>query len=412
MVGEIEAAGAAITAGLAGSVIDGKDPAHAGDGYGACANCGALLDGNFCANCGQPSHIHRSLLHMVEELLHGMFHFDTRAWRMAPYILFRPGTLTRSYVRGKRASYVSPLAMYLLAIFAMFFVFSLIGGSKVGVMTPHRRLEAAEKLADAEAKNLARHEAKVKRLLEAAVSASAEKKAGADADAREAQKDLAETQAAFDSARKALEDRKADDAVATSPDASTVKPALAPAPVTPPAAKVDGGAFAARDGETVYDAIRREAKEGQINVNTGWAYLDHQIEEKAANPELFVYQLQNTAYKYSFLLVPISLPFLWLMFAWKRGLTLFDHAVFILYSLSFVSLLMIILSLLSRAPGLPGWVWPLLVLGIPIHNYFQLKGAYALGWFSALWRTVLLQFVSLTCLIVFLSTIVLVGLVE
>lgn len=408
MVGEIEAAGAAITAGLAGSVIDGKDPAHAVEGHGACANCGALIDGKFCANCGQPSHIHRSLLHMLEELLHGMLHFDTRAWRMVPYILFRPGTLTRSYVRGKRANYVSPLAMYLLAIFAMFFVFSLIGGSNVGVMTPHRRLEAAQKLADAEAKNLAQHEAKVRRLLERALSASAEDKAGAGADAHEAQKDLAETQAAFKNARAALEARKAD-VEAANPDPLAGKPALAAAP----GVKVDGsGAFEAQDGETVYDAIRREAKQGQIDIKTGWAYLDHQIQEKAANPELFVYELQNTAYKYSFLLVPISLPFLWLMFAWKRGLTLFDHAVFILYSLSFVSLLMIILSLVSRMPGLPGWGAPLLVLGIPVHNYFQLKGAYALGWFSALWRTILLQFVSLTCLIVFLLTIVLVGLVE
>jgi len=409
MVGEIEAAGAAITAGLAGSVIDGKDPAHAVAGHGVCANCGAMIEGKFCANCGQPSHIHRSLLHMLEELLHGMFHFDTRAWRMVPYILFRPGTLTRNYVRGKRANYISPLAMYLLAIFAMFFVFSLIGGSNVGVMTPQRHLEAAQKLADAEAKNLAQHEAKVQRLLERALSASAEDKAGADADAREAQKDLAETQAAFKNARAALEAKKAADAEAAHRDPLADKPS----PTAAVGAKVDGsGAFEAQAGETVYDAIRRAAKQGQINIKTGWAYLDRQIQEKAANPELFVYELQNTAYKYSFLLVPISLPFMWLMFAWKRGLTLFDHAVFILYSLSFVSLLMIILSLVSRIPGLPGWGWPLLVLGIPVHNYFQLKGAYALGWFSALWRTILLQFVSLSCLIVFLLTIVLVGLVE
>ena len=73
------------------------------------------------------------------------------------------------------------------------------------------------------------------------------------------------------------------------------------------------------------------------------------------NPELAVYKIQNAAYKYAFLLVPISLPFVWLLFIWRRGTTLFDHAVYILYSLSFVSLLFIDVRLVWRMiPGAPG----------------------------------------------------------
>jgi hypothetical protein len=103
---------------------------------------------------------------------------------------------------------------------------------------------------------------------------------------------------------------------------------------------------------------------------------------------------------------------MWLLFAWKRGLSLFDHAVFILYSLSFVSILTIAAFLLTRIPGAGAWVWTAVLVALPVHNFFHLKGAYALGWFSAAWRTTALLFISLFCLLVFLVTVIVLGLVE
>ena len=77
--------------------------------------------------------------------------------------------------------------------------------------------------------------------------------------------------------------------------------------------------------------------------------LDAAIKHAIKNPEFTLYKLKNAASKFSFLLVPISLPFLWLMFFWKRGVTMYDHAVFTLYSLSFMALLVVMLSLLKMA---------------------------------------------------------------
>lgn len=144
MSGDIEAAGAAVTAGLAASAIDnhGKDGAQAV--HGACSNCGAALDGKFCANCGQPAHIHRTLGHMVEEFLHGLLHFDTRAWRTLPKLVFRPGTLTHDYIHGKRARFISPLAMFLLVVFTMFAVFAYTGGAGIGTGDAVQITEAAD----------------------------------------------------------------------------------------------------------------------------------------------------------------------------------------------------------------------------------------------------------------------------
>ena len=325
MSGEIEAAGAAVTAGLvAGAIEGGKGGDHA-QAHGACSNCGAELNGAYCSSCGQPAHIHRTLGHMVEEFLHGIIHFDTRAWRTLPLLVFRPGTLTREYIHGKRARYISPLAMFLLMIFSMFAVFAFTGGAAVGV-DPAVQLEISEPL---------------------------------------------ETTA-------------------------------------PPTAATPGNYRVDTDGD-VFEQIKGAYERGDIEVNTSWAGLDKKIKEKLANPELAFYKIQNAAYKFAFLLVPISLPFLWLLFFWKRGLTLFDHTVYILYSLSFVSLLFLALALLAYVPGALDFISPWWIFAIPVHAYFQMKGGYSLGWFSALWRTPVLMLFALLGLAIFLVAIILVG---
>ncbi|MFZ4527781.1 MAG: DUF3667 domain-containing protein [Undibacterium curvum] len=93
--------------------------------HDSCANCHQPVIGAYCHHCGQSTHIHRSLLHMAEELLHGLFHFETKAWRTIPALIIHPGRLTRDYIEGKRTRFVSPLALYLFLLFLMFFIFSL-----------------------------------------------------------------------------------------------------------------------------------------------------------------------------------------------------------------------------------------------------------------------------------------------
>jgi hypothetical protein len=345
MNGDFEAAGATFTAGLAASVIDSNRDGQGHEAHCPCANCGAILTGDYCATCGQPAHVHRSLGHMAEEFLHGILHFDSRAWRTLPLLVFRPGTLTYDYIHGKRARFISPLAMFLLAVFTMFFVFSLSGGSAIGVSDPTK--QAADSWESSS------------RLLEAARRAA---------------------------------------------------PPNAPAVSSPFVISDDQGFTITNETPNVYEKISEAAKKGEINIHTGSPDLDKKILHKLENPELAVYKLQNSAYKLAFLLAPISLPFVWLLFFWKKGMTLFDHTVFILYSLSFISALFIVLSLISMIPAPTTDFLGLLLLSIPVHFYFHLKGSYALGWFSALWRLPLLIFFALISLSFFLLAIFLLGL--
>ncbi|HEX8957896.1 MAG TPA: hypothetical protein VF798_16595, partial [Burkholderiaceae bacterium] len=113
---------------------------------------------------------------------------------------------------------------------------------------------------------------------------------------------------------------------------------------------------------------------GHSDVPAIDAALHHAVE----NPELALYKLKNTTYKYSFMLVPISLPFLWLMFFWRRGIGMFDHAVFVLYSLCFMSLLFDGVMLAGMA-GWSGLAANLAIWVPPVHMFVQLRGAYGLG---------------------------------
>ncbi|RYG33454.1 MAG: DUF3667 domain-containing protein [Burkholderiales bacterium] len=333
MSGEIEAVGAVATAGLVAGAIDKHqtpdNTVHGAEAHGVCANCGAKLTGNYCATCGQPAHVHRTLGHMVEEFLHGLLHFDTRAWRTIPMLVFRPGTLTREYIHGKRAKFVSPLAIYLLSVFTMFAVFAFTGGAPI---------ETGEKAPEAV---------------------------------------MAEV-------------------IATDTGS----------PVTEAATT---NAYEVDEREDVFAQIKQAYEAGKIRVNTPFPYLDKKIKHKLENPELAFYKIQNAAYKFAFLLVPISLPLVWLLFFWKRGFTLFDHTVYILYSLSYVSLLFIVMAAFSRAPSFLQGLIPWLLMSIPVHAYFQMKGGYSLGWFSALWRVPVMMLLAVLGLSFFLVAIILVG---
>lgn len=432
MSSEVEAAGAVVDAALVGAVVDGKH-GRGGDhgGSGPCANCGTPLNGSYCSHCGQAAHIHRSLLHMIEEVFHGVIHFDARAWRTLPRLVFQPGKLTYEYIHGRRATYISPLAMFLFVVFLMFFVFSLAGGAQVGLGSDAARMgrtmgqltEAQTRLADARA-SVGALEAE---LAEATAAGVAEPELAA------LQERLATARAEMESIDLAAENLTEDFSVLVA-DQVPVKPPAVPgrpdAAVGAEAGVGSGSAeiasadgnLAVEDGaetEQVYEgsgrglleAVGEQARSGELKIDTGNKELDKKIRKKLENPELAIYKIQNTAYKFSFLLVPISLPFMWLLFFWKRGVTLFDHCVVVLYSLSFMSLLFVFMSLLGMAPwSTPALVWTVLALAPVAHLYVQLKGAYRLGIFSALWRTFAVGTFAIISLVLFLVAIVALGL--
>jgi len=310
-----------------------------------CANCATPLNGEFCHACGQRAHVHRSLMHLGEELLHGVLHFDTKGLRTLPMLALRPGQLTRLYIEGHRTRYVSPLALFLFMVVSMFFVGSLITSGAPGPVASFKaRLEAdiAQGKVDVTA---------------AAVALDEANKTGRHVVA--AQQELA-------AARQILAAHEASRAELGTIDESTGK-----------------GAFV-----------------GQ----TKWKALDDALKHANDNPELTFYKMKSTGAKYSFLLVPISLPFLWLLFCRRKDVAMYDHAVFSLYSLSFMALLVSLLFITNRI-GLNTLTAALLVCVPPVHMFLQLRGTYLLSKTSALWRTFALMLIASIVLLLYGSFI-------
>jgi len=374
---DIEATGGLITGGMLAGAIE-KPTSQAGEHHapGTCSDCGQPISGNYCANCGQPTHVHRTLLHLGEELLHGVLHFDARIWRTLPLLLLNPGKLTREWIFGKRTRYVSPLAIFLFTVFLMFFALSF-GGTPVIQQEPLDQRIASARAAVTEAE-----------------TALAEAEADARSDSSDPSNDgvVVGARAAVEGARTTL--RFLEEAKAAGP-------------------RSDGlvaGSWQAGVADAVHD--------GKIKIGFGDKKLQEKILHKLANPDFAVYKIQQTLYKFAFLLVPLSIPFVWLLFAWKRGFTWYDHGVFVLYSLTFMAILsMAILALDVLAGDGKDWregvvsvIGSLLTLSFPVHMFAQLKGSYGLSIWSALWRTFVLLNFCFFIIIMFILGIIVLGL--
>lgn len=350
--GGIEGVGEAVTGGLAARAVE-PDAGEGRAAEGACLNCGTILLGSHCHACGQKGDVHRTVTGWWHDLAHGVLHLDGKIWRTLPLLAWRPGELTRRYVEGERARFVSPLALFLFSVFLMFALFSALGAPVIGVGEggdARRELAAEIRQADS---NIARLEAEHRQ-----PAASEEDRAKADARLRKARKERGAMASAFETLTA---------------------------------------------GKPLVDT----------DVETGWARLDQGIRKANENPALLFYKLQTNAYKFSWALIPISVPFLWLLFLHRRRYREqykgYDHLVFVTYSIAFMSLALIALVLL-RAIGIPSGLtnWMIVVVP-PVHIYRQLRGAYRIGRWSAVWRTAFLLWFAGIAVTVFMMLLLAMG---
>lgn len=92
-----------------------------------CTNCGDPTPGNFCRNCGQRKvEVQVSLTRMLMEALDDQFSLNSALPRTVGALFFRPGHLTREYMRGKIVRYIPPFRLYLVVSVAFFVVLSML----------------------------------------------------------------------------------------------------------------------------------------------------------------------------------------------------------------------------------------------------------------------------------------------
>jgi hypothetical protein len=117
-----------------------------------CENCGAELQGHWCAQCGQPAiEYRRSFRHVVADLLNEFLNWDSKFFTTIALLILKPWRLTNEFLAGKRVRYVNPLRLYLLA--SILFFFAVNYGAKGIRIDPtkfpdEKRAEVAAAIAD------------------------------------------------------------------------------------------------------------------------------------------------------------------------------------------------------------------------------------------------------------------------
>lgn len=91
-----------------------------------CLNCRYVVENRFCPNCGQENTdtrktFHHLFIHFFEDLTH----YENAFWKTIKNLLFKPATLTKEYLSGKRLSYLAPVRLYIFISFVTFFLISL-----------------------------------------------------------------------------------------------------------------------------------------------------------------------------------------------------------------------------------------------------------------------------------------------
>lgn len=87
-----------------------------------CPNCSFPATHNYCAQCGQETHLHRdTFFGLIWHFAGHYFHYDSKFWKTLKALWFAPGKLTKEYFEGKRARSIPPISLYIF-ISAVYFI--------------------------------------------------------------------------------------------------------------------------------------------------------------------------------------------------------------------------------------------------------------------------------------------------
>lgn len=346
MSDELEAAGLASVGALsAGGTADLQGQ--------PCRNCGVMVKHRYCPNCGQlAASFHRPVFSLVAETVSDSLALDGRIARTLPKLLFKPGQLSRDYSAGKRARYVPPFRLFLLSSLIFYFVaFAFINTNGVNALSQINTGEGAE-LSEEERGALLDYLAQAENFDEDEMERVIENaRANADAEAEEG--------AAESDASAPVENTEGD--------------------------SVDDGSD--EFGERLEGAVQRT--------------ID--------NPRIFTTAAENWAPRLSLILVPLTILALALMYAWRRSIYIYDHAIHALHLHSWIYLSSTLAFGLSALLG--GWVAGLYYsLALPIYTMFSMRGAYGTGYVQAFLRMVTLSFFWLISLVILLFALIVLSL--
>ena len=74
-----------------------------------CLNCNHVVAERYCPNCGQENtDTRKTFYHLFVHFFEDLTHYENAFWKTIRNLLFKPASLTREYLSGKRLSYLAP----------------------------------------------------------------------------------------------------------------------------------------------------------------------------------------------------------------------------------------------------------------------------------------------------------------
>jgi Protein of unknown function (DUF3667) len=89
-----------------------------------CLNCGTEVIDRYCHHCGQENlETKESFWHLITHFFYDFTHFDGKFFSTLKYLIIKPGFVSAEYMKGRRASYLHPIRMYIFTSAFFFIIF-------------------------------------------------------------------------------------------------------------------------------------------------------------------------------------------------------------------------------------------------------------------------------------------------
>jgi len=368
-----------------------------------CENCGAPLTGEFCSQCGQHAiDYRRSIFRVVLDAADSFLNWDTKFLHSMNQLLIHPWQLTNDFNAGKRARYVHPLRLYLIASIVFFLLARAVNWDSDGPiqltaqdrtelvaslakmiepnspLTPEQRTQvelARVKLAETQGALTAEERAEVKKAFKAYITSEVRKSLSAEERAKMVTA-MARIPKIPDSAKHVTPP-----IVPPPPDFSATAPPTEPPPVPtvtiPPTPK---SSFHFSTGAS-----------GQKKSAFG-LWLEKQVKEKigedGARAKLFMETLRSNIPGMMLCCIPLFAFILKILYV-RKGRFYVEHLVYALHIHTFLYVSVIITSLAvmganRTVPALSGWITGLMVCAIVVQIFLSIRRVYQQGWFMTL----------------------------
>jgi hypothetical protein len=378
-----------------------------------CENCGAQLDGHWCAKCGQPAiDYRRSFRYVIADLLNEFLNWDSKFFATIGLLIVRPWKLTNQFLEGHRVRYVHPLRLYLLASILFFFAVNYAIKSahfEPINLSPENRAEIRDEL---QRENLA---PEVRAKIEAAlggVEISPNKRARLEeelkredlsADARREIQERLQHGDPVPNARTKIEDAMKD----LSPEVrARIQDALKRASPAPTQEPQQPGQTAPEPRENDRSNLESGSDKNASTPFEKWieGRAKEKMGEHGTKMGLFIATLFSNLPYMMLCCIPLF-AFVLKMLYIRRHIFYIDHLVYALHihTFAYTGVMLIVLATIGLnhiAPGtITGSIVALLWIAFAVQIFLSIRRVYRQGWFISIFKFLFGGFAYLVVLV-------------